>query len=197
MKFNNGFAPDMRKMAWKRPRMLPITNADEADGMCLLLGICLNFDTSKLLICIDPDRWSLDSVHDTTVEYRLQNNCSESNSCECIFLSDFKCKSWQLGTTDALPLWGINSLFSAFSIEPASKYLLSCTSELTLPIASSSATKDVVTLTSGNIAIRDTWLNSAIDTPTAASSTGPVETKKSEQHQILQNRPICTNPHLN
>jgi hypothetical protein len=36
MKFNSGFAPDMRNIAWIRPRIAPITNADEADGMHLL-----------------------------------------------------------------------------------------------------------------------------------------------------------------
>lgn len=36
MKFNRGFAPDMRNMACMRPSMLPITNADEAEGICLL-----------------------------------------------------------------------------------------------------------------------------------------------------------------
>lgn len=55
-----------------------------------------------------------------------------------------------------IPFWGSNSLFSAFSVEHASKHSVSCAAELTLPIVSSSATKDVVTLTSGNIAIRDT-----------------------------------------
>ena len=36
MKPNRGFAPNMRNMARMRPTMLPITNADEADGICLL-----------------------------------------------------------------------------------------------------------------------------------------------------------------
>jgi hypothetical protein len=36
MKFNRGFAPDMRNMACMRPSMLPMINADEADGICLL-----------------------------------------------------------------------------------------------------------------------------------------------------------------
>lgn len=36
MKPNRGFAPNMRNMACMRPSMLPITNADEADGICLL-----------------------------------------------------------------------------------------------------------------------------------------------------------------
>lgn len=48
MKFNNGFAPDMRKIAWTKPRIAPITNADEADGICLLSFSIL--DTSKMLI---------------------------------------------------------------------------------------------------------------------------------------------------
>lgn len=56
----------------------------------------------------------------------------------------------------AIPFCGINSLFSVFTHEPVSRYSLSCASGLTLPIASSSATKEVVTLTSGNIAILET-----------------------------------------
>lgn len=36
MKFNRGTAPAIRTMAWMRPRMLPITIAEEADGICLL-----------------------------------------------------------------------------------------------------------------------------------------------------------------
>ena len=38
MKFNKGFAADIRNIAWMRPRMPPRTSADEAEGICLLLG---------------------------------------------------------------------------------------------------------------------------------------------------------------
>ena len=38
MKFNKGFAAAIRNAAWMRPRMPPITSADEAEGICLLLG---------------------------------------------------------------------------------------------------------------------------------------------------------------
>lgn len=37
MKFNKGFAADMRNIAWMMPRMPPITSADEAEGMYLFL----------------------------------------------------------------------------------------------------------------------------------------------------------------
>ena len=47
MKFNSGFAPDMRNIAWIRPRIAPITSADEADGMHLLSFSILS--TPKLL----------------------------------------------------------------------------------------------------------------------------------------------------
>lgn len=47
MKFNRGFAPAIRTMAWTRPRMLPIAKADEADGIFLLL--CSGFPISKVL----------------------------------------------------------------------------------------------------------------------------------------------------
>lgn len=47
---------------------------------------------------------------------------------------------------------------------------------LNLPTVSSSATNEVVILTSGNIAIFDIWLKIAIETPTAASSTEPEKT---------------------
>ena len=43
MKFNIGFAPEMRNMAWMRPRIPPTTSAAEADGICLLLS---NFGVS-------------------------------------------------------------------------------------------------------------------------------------------------------
>ena len=36
IKPRSGFAENMRITACKSPRMLPITSADEADGMCLL-----------------------------------------------------------------------------------------------------------------------------------------------------------------
>lgn len=62
-----------------------------------------------------------------------------------------------------------NFLFSPFVVCPCvSKFSL-----LEFEIVSSSATKEVVILTRGNIAILDTWLNTAIETPTAASSTAP------------------------
>ena len=47
MKFNRGFAPEIRNMAWRRPRMPPVTNADEADGIFFLSGS--NLAISKLL----------------------------------------------------------------------------------------------------------------------------------------------------
>jgi len=37
MKFNKGFAADIRNIAWMSPRMPPINIADEAEGICLLL----------------------------------------------------------------------------------------------------------------------------------------------------------------
>jgi len=45
MKFNKGFAADMRNIAWMMPRMAPISNADEAEGICLLL--CSNLTILK------------------------------------------------------------------------------------------------------------------------------------------------------
>lgn len=45
MKLNIGFAPEIRKAAWMKPRMAPMINADDADGMCLFSGI--GFTTSK------------------------------------------------------------------------------------------------------------------------------------------------------
>uniref|UniRef100_A0A2P2IWR1 Uncharacterized protein n=1 Tax=Rhizophora mucronata TaxID=61149 RepID=A0A2P2IWR1_RHIMU len=39
MKLKSGFAPEIRNAAWIRPSMAPITNADEADGICLLFLI--------------------------------------------------------------------------------------------------------------------------------------------------------------
>lgn len=35
MKFSSGFAPDIRNIAWTRPRIAPMTKADEADGIHL------------------------------------------------------------------------------------------------------------------------------------------------------------------
>lgn len=49
MKFSRGFAPAISKMAWTRPRTLPMTSAVEADGMCLLLVLCSIFVVLKLL----------------------------------------------------------------------------------------------------------------------------------------------------
>lgn len=59
-----------------------------------------------------------------------------------------------------------NFLFSLFVVGP-------CIWWLEFMIVSSSATKDVVMLTRGKIAILDTWLKTAIETPTAASSVAP------------------------
>jgi hypothetical protein len=42
-------------------------------------------------------------------------------------------------------------------------------------IVSSSATNDVVILTRGNMVIFEAWLNNAMETPAAASSTAPNE----------------------
>lgn len=46
MKFNKGLAQDMRNIAWSIPRMPPITRADEAEGIFLLLVSALT--ASKL-----------------------------------------------------------------------------------------------------------------------------------------------------
>jgi len=47
-----------------------------------------------------------------------------------------------------------------------------------LSIVSSSATKEVVILTKGKMVILEAWLNTAMETPAAASSTGPKHMKK-------------------
>lgn len=47
MKFNKGFAAEIKNAAWMIPRMPPIINAEDADGMCLFS--CLILATSKLL----------------------------------------------------------------------------------------------------------------------------------------------------
>ena len=75
-----------------------------------------------------------------------------------------------------VPLCGNNSLVSASLGGPVSKHLPSSIWGFSPLRVSSSATKEVVTLTSGNIAILDTWLKRAMETPTAASSTGPAWT---------------------
>lgn len=46
MKFRIGFAPEIKKMAWHSPRMLPMIRADEADGICLFPR--LDLTTSKV-----------------------------------------------------------------------------------------------------------------------------------------------------
>lgn len=46
MKFNKGFAAKMSNIAWMRPRIPPKNNADEAEGICLLL--CSSFSMLKL-----------------------------------------------------------------------------------------------------------------------------------------------------
>jgi len=88
-------------------------------------------------------------------------------------------KEWQ---NSMVPLCGNNSLVSVSTGPPASKHLPSSIWGLTPLRVSSSATKEVVTLTSGNIAILDTWLKRAIETPTAASSTGPARTNSCTRH---------------
>lgn len=102
-------------------------------------------------------------------------------------------KVWNKRKKESIPFFGINSLSSPFVVEPVSKCSQSCALWLTLPIASSSATKDVVTLTSGNIAILDTWLNRAIETPTAASSTGPVWIKATPLISFCNNKHYIQN----
>lgn len=81
-----------------------------------------------------------------------------------------------------IPFLEINSFSSLFSEGPLSLSPFSSSSAAILEAASSSATKDVVTLTRGKIAILDTWLNTAIDTPTAASSTGPAMRQHDESN---------------
>jgi len=41
-------------------------------------------------------------------------------------------------------------------------------------------------LTSGKIAILETWLNKAIETPTAASSTGPISHHHNKNRKLHQ-----------
>ena len=43
MKFNIGFALEVRNMTWMRPKIPPTTSAVEVDGICLL---CSNFGVS-------------------------------------------------------------------------------------------------------------------------------------------------------
>lgn len=83
-----------------------------------------------------------------------------------------KCSYNEVPTTtkrECLPICGINSSISLSIAKPFSKFSFVC-----LPTVSSSATKEVVILTRGKMAILDTWLNTAMETPTAASSTAPV-----------------------
>lgn len=47
MKFNKGFAADIRNAAWTSPRIAPINKADDADGICLFSVSILA--TSRLL----------------------------------------------------------------------------------------------------------------------------------------------------
>nr|GMD71476.1 hypothetical protein Iba_chr12eCG16370 [Ipomoea batatas] len=73
------------------------------------------------------------------------------------------------------PFSGINFLLSLpADTDPTSKLSVSCEIEPLFLIVSSSATKEVVTLTRGNIAILDTWLNTAIETPTAETNIVPI-----------------------
>lgn len=37
MKLNKGFAAEISNIAWMTPRIPPMNNADEAEGICLLL----------------------------------------------------------------------------------------------------------------------------------------------------------------
>ena len=65
---------------------------------------------------------------------------------------------------------------STFSLVIVSFSMLSVSVALliNLWIVSSSATKEVVILTRGNMVILEAWLNKAMETPAAASSTGPI-----------------------
>lgn len=47
MNFSTGSAPAIRNAAWTTPRIAPMINADEAEGMCLFSG--LDFIISKLV----------------------------------------------------------------------------------------------------------------------------------------------------
>lgn len=73
MKFNIGFAPDIRKAAWMKPRMAPMINADDADGMCLFSGF--GFTTSKDVVVVSDlytlPAESIDKMEDDTNELRF------------------------------------------------------------------------------------------------------------------------------
>lgn len=145
MKSNRGVAQEISRMAWTRPRMLPMTNAVEADGMCLLLVLCLNFGVSKLLLLL---AFSLGSdgiqksmhrqTHLETGTWRKLLEFSDEISSVYYFLQ------LQVNWKSYLPFWGINSLLSEQ------------TSGCSGLVVSSSATKEVVTLTRGNMAILET-----------------------------------------
>ena len=63
MKFNNGFAPDMRNIAWMRPRMAPITKAEDADGIFLL---SFSIFSIQKLLTTDSDLSALPAESDRT-----------------------------------------------------------------------------------------------------------------------------------
>lgn len=65
------------------------------------------------------------------------------------------------------------TLLASESTGAFSRSWLLFSSRYLLMMASSSATNDVVTLTRGYMQTLDTWLNIAIETPTAAISTEP------------------------
>ena len=86
-----------------------------------------------------------------------------------------------------------NSFVSQFLSETFSEFSPFGTSLLILSIVSSSATKEVVILTSGNTAILEAWLKIAIETPTAASATGP---RKEVHHYVEISLKITYRPFL-
>lgn len=79
-----------------------------------------------------------------------------------------------LSRSSSMSSSGFKSLTSLFLAEPLPKSSTSDTWLANLPRVSSSATKEVVMLTRGNIVTFETWLNIAMATPTAAISTGPI-----------------------
>lgn len=88
-------------------------------------------------------------------------------------LDDPFSKSWRESSS------GMRCLALCFGVK-----WLSCA--LTFAMVSSSATKEVVILTNGNMKILEAWLNSAIETPAAASSTGPTHTIKKRSDKGYQ-----------
>lgn len=68
MKFNNGFAPEIRNIAWIRPRMAPIIKAEDADGIFLLSFSILS--TLKLLTT-DSDLFAPWPESDRTLQIKL------------------------------------------------------------------------------------------------------------------------------